>query len=336
MKFLRSILFPIVPIYYSVTWLRNKLYDSGVFKSKSYKLPLICIGNLSAGGTGKTPMTEYLIDLLKDNYKLSVLSRGYGRKTSGYILADTNSSAEKIGDEPFQFYTKFKDDIAVAVSEDRQNGIENLQAIKMPDVILLDDAYQHRKVKAGFYVLLTTYNNLYVDDMVLPTGNLREPRKGADRANCIVVTKCPDNLSNTDKKAVEQRLKLHSDQELYFSTISYSDMIFSKQESLKLKSLKDKKFTLVTGIANSSLLVDYLKEKQLDFEHLNYKDHHDFSKNELKSLEAKEFIVTTEKDFMRLESKLKHKNLFYLPIKTKIDTKDFADSVIRFIETFKR
>ena len=334
MSLLINILLPIVPIYFLVTWLRNKLYDFNIFKSKSYEFPVICVGNLSAGGTGKTPMTEYLISLLKDNYKLSVLSRGYGRKTSGFILADTNSSAEKIGDEPFQFYTKFKDDIKVAVCENRQNGIENLQAIQASDIILLDDAYQHRKVKAGFYILLTTYDNLYIDDMVLPTGDLREPRKGAERANCVVVTKCPENLSNSKKNEIAQRLKLNPDQELYFSTISYSTLIYSKKDSLKLEALKEKKFTLVTGIANASLLVDYLKKMHLNFEHLNYKDHHEFSGDELKNLETKEFILTTEKDYMRLASKLKNKHLFYLPIHIEIDKKDLATSVVRFIESF--
>ena len=179
MKFIRIILFPIVPIYYLVTWLRNKLYDTGIKSSKSYDFPVICVGNLSTGGTGKTPMIEYLIRLLKDEKSLATLSRGYKRKTEGFVLADENANANTIGDEPFQFYTKFNA-IAVAVDSDRQNGIAQLRKLKIqPEVILLDDAYQHRKVKAGFNILLTAYNNLYYKDMVLPTGNLREPRSGA-------------------------------------------------------------------------------------------------------------------------------------------------------------
>ena len=189
MKLFRKILLPLVPIYYFVTWLRNKLYDLGIKKSISYNFPLICVGNLSVGGTGKTPMIEYLINLLKDDYKLATLSRGYKRKTKGFQLANEDSNAGSIGDEPFQFYSKFKNSIAIAVDSNRQNGIENLQNSD-PDVILLDDAFQHRKVQAGFNILLTTYAKPYYKDMVLPTGDLREPKNGSARAHFIVVTKC--------------------------------------------------------------------------------------------------------------------------------------------------
>ena len=167
MKLLRNISFPLVPLYYLVTWTRNKLYDLDIKKSKSYDLPVICVGNLSVGGTGKTPMIEYLIKLLNESHNVATLSRGYKRKTSGFQIADVNSSAETIADEPFQFYNKFKEKITVAVDSDRQNGIEKLQSNNDSlDVILLDDAFQHRKVMAGFNILLTTYNNLYVNDFL--------------------------------------------------------------------------------------------------------------------------------------------------------------------------
>jgi tetraacyldisaccharide 4'-kinase len=168
MKLLRYILFPAVPVYFLVTWLRNKLYDFGIKKSVSYNFPVLCVGNLSVGGTGKTPMIEYLIRLLKTDYKVATLSRGYKRKTKGFLLANENVSAETIGDEPFQFYSKFKHDILVAVDSDRRNGIKNLQNHN-PDIVLLDDAFQHRKVNPEFNILLTTYANPYFKDIVLPT-----------------------------------------------------------------------------------------------------------------------------------------------------------------------
>lgn len=317
MKLLRYLLFPIVPIYFFVTWLRNKLYDLDIKKSVSYYFPLICVGNLSVGGTGKTPMIEYLIRLLKDDFKVATLSRGYKRKTEGYQLADKDASAETIGDEPFQFYSKFKNEILVAVDSDRQNGIKNLQK-EQPEVILLDDAYQHRKVKAGLNILLTTYANPYFKDMVLPTGDLREPRSGAKRANIIVVTKCPKDLNDSKKAEIIKRIAPKANQHVFFSAIAYSEMLFSAENSKSIQDLEQ--FTLVTGIANASPLVDSLKSKNLDFEHLNFKDHHDFKDADILALEKKELIVTTEKDFMRLKqySVLKSK-LFYLPITVSID-----------------
>ncbi len=195
MNLIRKIVFPFAILYGLVTSLRNFLYDAGILKSFSFNLPVIVVGNLSVGGTGKTPQIEYLIRLLSDKYKVAALSRGYKRKTTGFILADANANAEIIGDEPFQYYTKFPN-IQVAVDADRKNGIEQLLSnSRQPEVVLLDDAYQHRKVKAGFYILLTSYNELYSDDFQLPTGNLRENRSGAKRANVIVVTKCPSDLS---------------------------------------------------------------------------------------------------------------------------------------------
>lgn len=327
MKLLRKILFPIVPFYYGVTWLRNILYDSGIKASKTYDLPIICVGNLSVGGTGKTPMIEYLIGLLKEEYKLATLSRGYKRKTEGFQLANEMSTADSIGDEPFQFYSKFKNSIQVAVDSNRQNGIQNLQKLN-PDVILLDDAFQHRKVKARFNILLTTYANPYYTDMVLPTGDLREPRSGAVRAQIIVVTKCPNGLGELEKSEIVNRIKPKAYQSVFFSTITYSGVLISEGESKTLDKLRD--FTLVTGIANASPLVQFLKDKHLNFEHLNYKDHHDFSLQDIDTLKNKTLIITTEKDFMRLKQYdvLKDK-LFYLPITIKIDKAAVFNQKIR-------
>lgn len=309
-----------MPIYYVVTSLRNTLYDLGVKKSTSYNFPIICVGNLSVGGTGKTPMVEYLINLLKHDYKVATLSRGYKRKTDGFQLANEKSSVDTLGDEPFQFYSKFKNDILVAVDSDRNDGIEKLRSLKhnRPEIIVLDDAFQHRKVKAGYNILLTAYDNLYTDDFVLPTGNLREPIRGAKRANVIVVTKCPLDLTEKDKKNIIEKLDIEKYQSVFFSFISYAENVFSLEKSKELNNINN--FTLVTGIANASFLVQFLKGKHLKFEHLNYKDHHDFSEADIKKLETKELIITTEKDFMRLKQFTSLKNkLFYLPIAISLD-----------------
>lgn len=322
MKMLRYILFPFVPIYYLVTWLRNKLYDLGIKKSKSYHFPVICVGNLSAGGTGKTPMIEYLITLLKKDYKVATLSRGYKRQTKGFYLADETATAETIGDEPFQFYNKFKKDILVAVDADRQNGISELQKQKnKPEIILLDDAYQHRRVKAGLNILLTTYANPYFSDFVLPTGNLRESKDGAKRADIIVVTKCPDELNESTKASFIKRIRPSENQNVFFSSIRYSDNVISEHSTIELKELSN--VTLVTGIANAKPLVDFLNSKHLNFEHLNFKDHHGFSQKDIEILKTKTLIITTEKDFMRLKhyKSLKDK-LFYLPIKVVIENEE--------------
>ncbi|WP_452226266.1 tetraacyldisaccharide 4'-kinase [Lacinutrix cladophorae] len=332
MKFLRYILFPIMPIYYLVTWLRNTFYDIGVFKSKSYNFPVLAVGNLTVGGTGKTPMIEYLIALLKDEKRVATLSRGYKRSSEGFYLADEKANAKNLGDEPFQFYRKFNNAIQVAVDADRQNGIANLiQQQIAPEVILLDDAFQHRKVKAGFYILLTTYYNLYTNDWVLPTGDLREPRAGAKRANCIVVTKCPDNLSAIEKENIISQIQPQVNQSVFFSTINYADEVLSEEKKIPLNELKD--FTLVTGIANAAPLVHYLKTEGLHFEHLDYKDHHDFTKQDMELFKSKSLIVTTEKDYMRLlQFDALKENVFYLPIEVQIDKhEEFDARVLDFI-----
>lgn len=335
MKLLRKIFFPIVPIYYVVTSLRNKLFDLNVFKSKSYNLPVICVGNLSVGGTGKTPMIEYLIRLLKDDNTLATLSRGYKRSTSGFKLANGKTKVDEIGDEPYQFYQKFQD-ILVAVDENRQHGIDELLKLdNSPEVILLDDAFQHRKVKAGFNILLTTYSNLYADDIMLPTGDLREPRKGAERADIVVVTKCPTCISDIEKNSIRNKLNLNDNQSLFFSSIAYEDSVFNDNETHTVSELKDKDFTLVTGIANSKPLVDYLKSESLNFEHLNYKDHYNFTGKDLEFLNQKQLIITTEKDFVRLNNQLTKAKSFYLPIKVEIDNaNEFNKLVKEFVVNF--
>ncbi|MFC4633058.1 tetraacyldisaccharide 4'-kinase [Dokdonia ponticola] len=336
MKQLRKILFPFAGLYYIITLLRNKAYDLGYFSHKEYDVPIICIGNLNTGGTGKSPMTEYLIRCLKDQYRIATLSRGYGRKTKGYLQVFSNSVAQDVGDEPLQFARKFGD-IIVSVCEDRQFGISQLLKIKpAPEVFILDDAYQHRKVKAGFQIVLTAYHDLFVDDYLLPVGNLREPRNGVDRAQVIIVTKCPADVSQEDRGLVIKKLNPSSSQKVYFTTIRYSDRIVSNGARWAISELKGKKITLVTGIANPIPLVNHLQGLQLDFDHKVFRDHHNFASSEIKELESCEFILTTEKDYVRLAPLIKNTPLYYLAIEISFvaDETLFAQQVLSFVNEF--
>ncbi|CAM4411452.1 tetraacyldisaccharide 4'-kinase [Flavobacterium terrigena] len=315
MKLLRKILFPIAFIYWLVTFIRNWLYDINFFKSKSYNLPIIAIGNLSAGGTGKTPHTEYLIRLLKDSHKVAVLSRGYKRSTKGFVLANEAVSAGELGDESYQIHTKFPD-VSVAVCEDRQTGIENLISNINPDVILLDDAFQHRKVNAQYYILLTAYDDLFSDDYILPFGNLRESAIGKKRANLVIVTKCPATLSEQEQAKVKQKLKVKGS--VFFTSIDYDTEVFGADNSMNVSEIIAKEKVIVAGIAKPKYFVDYLNSGNDKV--MIYSDHHNFSEqeiSELNSLAQDKIIVTTEKDFVRLNGKIKTKKLFYLPIKVK-------------------
>ena len=237
MKLLRKILFPFVPFYYIVVFLKNKFYDWSFLNSSFYDFPLICVGNLSVGGTGKSPMVEYLVSFLKNKYQLATLSRGYGRDSKGFIIADFKANSKIIGDEPLQLFNKFKD-IIVAVDSDRQNGLTLLKKIKPSiEVVLLDDAFQHRNVSAGLNILLTAYDQLYCYDYVLPTGNLREPKSGAKRAHAIVVTKSPKSLSEDSKSSIVEQLNTLPNQEVFFSSIQYADEIKSLTSTMSINEL---------------------------------------------------------------------------------------------------
>ncbi len=319
MNKLRKILFPFSVLYHGVTSLRNWLYEKDYLKSVSFEKPVICVGNLSVGGTGKSPMIEFLISLLRDDHKIAVLSRGYKRKTKGFQLVDIHSSAEEVGDEPLQFKRKFPD-VIVAVDANRKQGIAKLE--NEVDVILLDDAFQHRSVKPSFSILLTTYADIYIHDYVLPAGNLRESRVGADRADVIIVTKCPEKIPYAEQQEIQYKLKLKPHQRVYFSTISYASIIQGKEDIKHLDYLTDKKFTLVTGIANPKPLEGYLKECGFGFDHISFSDHHHFTNSEIQMLDEKELILTTEKDFMRLKDRLKNVSVYYMPIHTTILNKE--------------
>ena len=327
---------PFSLLYGSILALRNLCYDKGWFKSKSYAIPIICVGNLSTGGTGKSPMIEYLISFLKEDYKVAVLSRGYKRKTDGFRDVLINSKAEDVGDEPLQIKRKFPE-VMVAVCADRQEGIEKIR-IKA-NVILLDDAFQHRKVSASTNILLTTFDDLYVHDMVLPAGNLRESKRGAKRADLVMVTKCPEKHSHAKLQEIQYILNLKPTQKIYFSKISYDEFICGISETLPLNYLLNKNFTLVTGIANPKPLVEFLKQNQFNFEHKKFPDHHHFSNSEIKNFKEKEIILTTEKDFVRLEPRLNKSAIYYLPIKTAIlneQEKFFKEYIINEIENFSK
>lgn len=327
MVFLRKLLFPLGGLYWLVTFIRNWLYDLGIFTSKSYDLPIIVIGNLSVGGTGKTPQTEYIIRLLNDTYKIAVLSRGYKRSTKGFVLANDSISAAELGDESYQIHTKFKD-IAVAVCEDRQTGIENLISNINPDIILLDDAFQHRKVKAGFYILLTAYDDLFSDDFILPYGNLRESANGKKRANIIVVTKCPQNI--TEKNKDEVKLKLNVSVPVFFTSIDYDSNVNSSLNSIEVSEIKTIEKVILCGIAKPKYFIDSLNSGNDKV--MIYPDHHNFSEVEileLNELLKDKIIVTTEKDLMRLNGKINSSNLYCLPIQTKfISEKEKFDSIL--------
>jgi len=317
MNLLRKILFPFAILYGIITSIRNFLFDKGILKSYSFDLPVIAVGNLSVGGTGKTPQIEYLIRLLADKYKVATLSRGYKRQSEGFILAQASSNAAILGDEPFQFFQKFKN-IQVAVDANRKNGIEQLLSLpENPEVILLDDAFQHRKVKAGFYILLTSYGDLYSDDFMLPTGNLRESRSGAKRANVIIVTKCPFNLSQEKQDDIRNRLKVSANQELYFTFIAYDNFIYGENRKINVNEIQEAAKLLVAGIAKPEPFFAYLQDTNDVC--LSFPDHYNFTDKdilEIKNLAQNNIIITTEKDYVRLQGSLPSEKLFYLPIQS--------------------
>ncbi|WP_109299586.1 tetraacyldisaccharide 4'-kinase [Aquimarina sp. AU474] len=335
MNLFRKILLPIVPIYYIVTWLRNRMYDLGIKKSKRYDFYIIAVGNLSVGGTGKSPMVEYLIRLCKDKIKLATLSRGYKRETKGFQLVSSSSTAKEVGDEPLQFKTKF-DDITVGVDADRRNGIDELRlCTPTPELIILDDAYQHRKVKAGFYILLTAYYDLYSSDIVLPTGNLREPRKGANRADVIIVTKCPEDISSEEKIKIKKKLNIKPNQLLFFASIGYEKEVIGTLGTTSIDQFKNKPFTLVTGIANPKPLIEYYQSLGLEFNHVSFPDHHNFSSQELEALKKLKYIITTEKDYVRLAPNFsKDAALWYQPIAMNFieGGGDFDNKILEYIK----
>lgn len=308
-------LYPVSWLYGTVVTLRNKLFDWGALRSKSFDVPIICIGNIAVGGTGKTPHTEYLIKLLHENYRVAVLSRGYKRHTKGFLLADGKSTARTIGDEPYQIKSKFPD-ICVAVDANRCRGIEKLLTLKEPgvEVILLDDAFQHRYVKADINILLTDYHRLFCDDTLLPAGRLRESNQGKNRAQIVIVTKCPANIKPIDFNIINKRLGLYPYQQLYFSSLRYGDLkaVFPAVAPVKERSLSSlaptEQVLLVTGIASPAPLVEEIKTFTQNVDLLSFGDHHEFTPRDVMLIKERfgalqgeqRLIITTEKDATRL------------------------------------
>lgn len=305
LKYLRWLLLPFSWLYGLIIAIRNWCYDAGIFKSTGFDIPVISIGNLDVGGAGKSPMTEYLVRLFKSERKLATLSRGYGRKTTGFIKSVITSTVTEIGDEPAQFKQKFPD-ITVAVCEDRVAGIDQLKTDH--NLIILDDAYQHRAVKPGLSILLFDFNRVFEPRFMLPAGNLREPFSGRKRAGVIVVSKCPADLTIEHQNTIAARVKPFSHQQLFFTAISYTALRDMDGNASLLTIDKDTIVFLITGIANAGPLLNHVKMQGKRVVHHNYPDHHQFSlKNiakladEFKACPAdKKLIVTTEKDIQRL------------------------------------
>jgi tetraacyldisaccharide 4'-kinase len=323
--------------------MRDLLFDYGIFKSKSYTIPIICIGNLSVGGTGKTPHTQYLLDLLKNNYKVAVLSRGYGRKNSNLQFVEITSNATKVGDEPLQLKQN-NPECLVVVEKNRNKGVKQiLKDFPETEVILLDDGYQHRWIKAGFNILITPFSSPYYKDYLMPVGKLRESQKGVSRANAVIFSKTPENTNPTLKKGMLERLHLFAHQEAYFSGIEYHRFKCINNNT-ELEENNPYSITLVSGIANTNPLIKYLEEKGHSINHLKYSDHHNYSSNNIDTILAeynadkstKKLILTTEKDATKLKQFLPHFkdfNFYYIPIEIKIDqSKKFKNQILDYVE----
>jgi len=329
-KYLRLLLFPFSCLYWLAVVVRNWCYDAKIFKSSSFNIPVISVGNLDVGGAGKSPMTEYLIRLFRDDRTLATLSRGYGRLTKGYIEASADTNAAETGDEPAQFKQKFPD-ITVAVCEDRVEGIVRLKAAH--NLIILDDAYQHRAVKPGLSILLLDYSRVYEPRWVLPTGNLREPYAGRKRADIIVVTKCPATLNEYQMDKLRVKVAPYPHQQLFFSAISYSALQDIDGYNVSSQIDSDTIIFLLTGIANPEPLVKHLESTAKTVIHHNYPDHHRFSTKNIAKLAdefnacsaQKKLIITTEKDAQRLREQalvetVKQLNFLVVPITVKLLT----------------
>lgn len=349
-KYLRLLLFPFSILYGLVVIFRNKLYDLGLFKSTGFDLPVICVGNLVVGGSGKSPVTEYIVHLL-DGHKIAILSRGYGRQTKGFILADEKATAQTIGDEPMQFYRKFPQ-VTVAVCEDRVNGINLLK--ENHDLILLDDAYQHRSVRPGFSILLFEYQKLLKPQFLLPAGNLREPFTGYKRADALLVTKAPVHLEAQHRLQCHKKFNPNWHNILSFSFITYSDLkpLFSELTQLPPIITANTAVFLLTGIANPLPLLTHLKSCSENIYHHNYPDHYQFTKSDIEKLigafqrhiGTEKIIVTTEKDAQRLlgitfKELLLNLPVFYLPIKIELQKEDkatFDQKILDYVSSTTR
>jgi len=311
-RYIKFILFPFAGIYWLVTFCRNLLFNIGVKKQASFNIPIISIGNITVGGTGKTPHTQYIVDLLKDSYKLATLSRGYKRSTQGYIDNSQEITPLELGDEPFQLHKRYPT-ITVSACEKRVEGVEQiLDKHKNTDVIILDDAYQHRYIKPGLQILLVDYNRPLWKDFVFPVGFLREGKYARKRADIIIVTKCPQ-LSIAEQEKWKRKLKSSTTQEIYFSRMAYGKpYTLSHENSHSLANLlEENKALLITGLANASSLHNYLHSFTPFLTHIDYEDHYNYTEEDVKEIisiharlseKSKTIIITTEKDIHKLKA----------------------------------
>ncbi|MGL4292178.1 MAG: tetraacyldisaccharide 4'-kinase [Bacteroidales bacterium] len=350
----KNIIYPLYPLSILYGWgisFRNALFNLGILPSRSFKTPVICVGNLTVGGTGKTPHIEYLIRQLSPQYRIAVLSRGYKRKSKGFILADHDSTPEQLGDEPYQLKKKFPH-INVAVDVDRRNGITRLESISLPpEVILLDDAMQHRYVTPGLTILLTDYNRPYYEDILLPAGRLREGKNGVRRADIIIVSKNPGNLSPEESARIEIAINPNKQQEVFFSTLEYLPLRkVSNDKKQELPAETD--ILLVTGIARPELIEKQISTRFRLYESLNFADHHEFSKSDIEKITLKfneiknkqKAIIVTEKDAVRLQhnehlSNYLKENIYYLPLEIVFlhhKTKSFNQTILNYVAENQR
>ncbi len=348
MKFLRYSTFPFAILYWLVVAIRNKLYDLGILTSKSYRIPNIGVGNLVVGGAGKSPIIEYLVKLLAPEHRVATLSRGYGRKTSGFIEATAFSTPSEIGDEPTQFKQKFPN-LNVVVSENRQLGMDHL--IDNNDVVLLDDAFQHRKVKLGLSILLFDYNTMFEKDWMLPMGNRREPISAKERADVIVITKTPDFFSPIERRRISSLFKINAQQHLFFSYLKYGDMrvLNTTQAELKINQLStNTRIVALSGIANPALFHNYIQSKKFkSITPITFQDHHEFSVKDFQKINQvfdelageSKIILTTEKDAMRLKFSENYKMIidlpiYYIPIEAEMHESDklnFDQLILKYV-----
>ena len=333
-----KILLPFSFLYKLGIRFHHFLYSVGIKKPYSTSLPTICVGNLSVGGTGKTPMVEKLISLLKSDFSIAVISRGYHRKSKGLVIADTNTTVDDLGDEPYQYFSKFKN-IQLAVAEKRVEAIQYFEQKGGVDVIILDDALQHLAILPGYTILLTKYNNPFYQDYYLPAGELRDLKKNYTKANIIVVTKCPQTLTTIESDKIIQNIRPQSHQKIFFASLEYAPLkpLFEQQYIVV-----SKKIILVTGIAHAQPIVEYLKDRFELIHHFNFSDHHSFSMEDIKNIIAKweqdYTIVTTEKDATKLlpfKKELKDFPVFMLPVTHKIlfeKEKSFQKEINNYIQ----
>jgi len=333
MKMWTTFLHPFAWIYGEIMVLRNYLFDKGVLKSHLIEQSSIAVGNLSAGGTGKSVAIDYLISHFKANFSLAVISRGYKRSTKGVVIASKRSTAEILGDEPFQFFSKHPE-IQVLVAEKRLQALDAIQTLeKKPEVLLFDDLLQHRYLIPKVMILTTTYAQPYFEDSLLPLGQLREAPKGARRAEVILVTKCPNDLNLEQQERIRNNINPLKNQALFFTKIEYSKKILNHKHSKPLTSFSSP-FLLITGVANPTPLLEHLQENKIPFSHLEFPDHHVFKPNEIENIKKQQqgrTLLTTEKDFGRLQPYFALGEVYYLPIKMSFLSKEEEEAFLKLL-----